>query len=183
MKISKASWLILIAGMVFITFASLGIAGARQIQEQQQLGDELTIAERRLEQLQIDQLTTEQDQLVESLAQAAAERETAEGKLRLTNASINVTDFLFEIAQLSGVLITDIKTTGLSSGDLNDIPCAIQSINTRAEGEVLDLIAFVTELNKSFTNGVVQSVNMAITEDEGLPTVNILISVYTYESE
>ena len=190
MKISKASWLILIAGVVFVTFASLGIAGAKQMSEQGELNDELSIAERRVDTLQLEQLTLEQEEFQKKLEQVHAESEAVKDKLRFSNESIDVTDFLFEIAQLTNVTILNVSSPGLSSTDLEAIPCTAQSLSVIAEGEVSDLIAFVTRLNNDFTTGLVQSADISIPEEseeeedgESLPAVQVRLIVYSYEGE
>ena len=185
MKLSKASWLFLIGGILLILFASLGIAGAKQLRDQEQLYDDLTVAERRVEKLQLEQLNLQQEQLAGQINQAAAELSAARDRLKHPNESIDVTDFLFEIADSCSVDILDVNSRGLSSGDLGDIACSVQSITTSVEGNLPDLISFVTRLNTDFTTGVVDSADISIPEadEEARPTAHVQLSIYTYQGE
>ena len=185
MKLSKASWLFLIGGILIILFASLGIASAKQLRDHEQLYGDLTVAERRVEKLQLEQLNLQQEQLAGQINQAVAEREVAKDRLKHSNESIDVTDFLFEIADSCSVDIIGVNSRGLSSGDLGDIACSVQTISTSVEGSLPDLISFVTRLNTDFTIGVVDSADISIPEatEEARPTAHIQLSIYTYQGE
>ena len=186
MKLSKTSWIMLIGGILFILFASLGIAGAKQLSERGQLSDELDIAENRVGKMQLDQLNIEQAQLVEELDKAMAESEAARENLKLSNESIDVTDFLFEIASSCSVTVIDVNSSGLSSGDLEGISCTVQQVGTTVEGNLPDLISFITRLNTEFTIGVVDSAQISIVgaaEDEERPTASIQLSIYNYQGD
>jgi len=186
MKLSKTSWIMLIGGILVILFASLGIAGAKQLSQREQLADELVIAENRAEKLQLEQLNIEQAQFVEELDNAMTESEAARENLKLSNESIDVTDFLFEIADSCNVTVMDVNSSGLSIDDLEGISCTVQQVGTTVEGNLPDLISFITRLNTEFTIGVVDSAEISIpgtAEDEERPTASIRLSVYDYKGD
>ena len=210
MKLGKTSWLILIVGVVIVAFASLGLARSRQVSEHEQLNEELTVAEMRLTNVKLTELQARQGELEAQLDEATAQRKAAEDNLSPSNESIDVTDFLFVIAQACDVVINDINSSDLSSDKLAEVSFSVIRLSINVEGEVSSLISFVTRLNNDFTTGVVDSVDISIpgiteeevegeTEEEangvetenstepepepepGIPSASIRLSVYSYQ--
>ena len=164
MKLSKTSWLILIAGVVIVAFASLGLTSSRQVSEHKQLTEELTVAETRLTNVQLKDLQVGKGELEAQLDETTAQLKAAEYNLSQSNESIDVTDFLFVIAQACGVIINNISSSDLSSDELAEVSCTVSRLSINVEGELPSLISFVTMLNNDFTTGVVDSVSISITE-------------------
>ena len=164
MKLGKTSWLILIAGVVIVAFVSLGLARSRQVGEHEQLNEELTVAETRLTNVQLKELQIRKGELEAQLDEATAQLKAAEDNLRQSNESIDVTDFLFVIAQACGVVINDIHSSDLSSDELAKINCSVSHLSITVTGDVPNLISLVTRLNNDFTTGVVDSVDITIHE-------------------
>jgi len=207
LKLSKTSWLILIVGVVIVAFASLGLARARQVNEHEQLNEELTVAEMRLTKIQLKELQARKGELEAQLDEATAQLKAAKDNLSQSNESIDVTDFLFVIAQACGVVINNIYSSDLSDDELAGVNCSVSRLSINVEGEVANLISFVTALNNDFTTGVVDSVDISIpeiaeeetgegeTEEETngvetenstepepeIPSASIRLSVYSYQ--
>ena len=113
MNLSKTSWSILITGIFIVSVGSLGFTHSQQLQEQEQQGDVLTIAEKRVSQLQTKDLSIQQEELEEQLSQVRSELESAKEAMRLSIESIEETDALFQIAEICSVNITDIGSSGI----------------------------------------------------------------------
>ncbi len=185
MKLGKASWLILIAGILIIAFAGLGIARAQQLNEHSQLDDELSIIETRLSKFQLKELSSQQADLEKQLEEAVIQLEIAKDNIRQPNESIHVTDVFFEIAEVCNVEVTRITSSGETSDELGDIICSAMPLTATVTGDVSNLISFVTKLNNDFTTGIVKSVAIVIPgeSEEGKPTANIQLAVYTYQDD
>lgn len=185
MKLGKTSWLILSAGIFIVVVASLGLTRSQQIQEQGQLDEELSIAEMRLNQLQVKQLRQQQEELQGQLDESKIQLMAAKDKLRQTVESINVTDEFFEVAQSCGVEVASISSSSIESEKLGGIICSVITLNAVVAGEVPNLISFVIKLNNDFTTGIVKSAQISIPEatnpDE--PSANIEMTVYAYEGD
>ena len=164
MKLGKTSWLILIVGVVIVAFASLGLAHSRQVSEHEQINEELTVAEMRLTNVQLKELQARKGELEAQLDESTAQLKAAEDNLSQSNESIDVTDFLFVIAQACGVVINDINSSDLSDDELAGVNCSVIRLSINVEGEVSSLIHFVARLNNDFTTGVVDSVDISIRE-------------------
>ena len=70
MKLGRASWIILTVGIIIVAFGSLGIARFQQSKEQEQLQEELSVAELRLEKFQLKQLRSQKEEFEERLDKA-----------------------------------------------------------------------------------------------------------------
>lgn len=183
MKLSKTSWLILTVGIAIITFASLGIAHSQQVHEQNQLNEELSLAERRLNGLQFEELSSQQAELEKQLSQTVSQLGAAKARLSQPAESIAASDALFDIAETCGVEVIEISSSGLSSGDLEGITCSVLPLTARVEGDVPNLISFVIKLNSDFMTGVVKSVDISVSENttEERSSANIRLLIYTYQ--
>ena len=184
MKLSKTSWRILTAGIIIVAFASLGIARAQQINEQEQLSGELSVVEVRLDNLQLRQLSSQQDNLEKQLEQAISQLEAAKDNLRQSIESIEITDSFFEIADTCGVEVIELHSSGPASDELAGIACSVLPLTAKVEGDVPDLISFVTKLNNDFTAGIVKSVDIGTPEtSENMSSASIQMIIYAYEGE
>ena len=69
--------------------------------------------------------------------------------------------------------------------DLEGVTASELPLTMRAEGDVANLIDFVTRLNGDLTTGVVKSAEISIPEtaDEGKPSANIRLVVYSYQGD
>jgi hypothetical protein len=205
-KLGKTSWLILILGVFIIAFGSLGITRAQQVEEQNELEDTLSVAEKRLANLQLRDLQTEKLNLEQQLAQAELQLEQSREALRHPITSIDVTDALFKVAGDCEVKITEISSSGVGTEALENINCSVIKLNIGVEGEVLKLIDFVTQLNTDFPTGLVKSADISTqaleadtvaeglasdnetlieeeeeSAEEGNPTARIQMIIYSYQ--
>ncbi|MFC1908785.1 hypothetical protein ACFLXD_02830 [Chloroflexota bacterium] len=187
MKLSRTSWLILITGIFVVSVGSLGFTHSQQLKEQDQQSDVLTIAEKRLSQLQTKDLSIQQEEMEEQLSQVRSELKSAKEAMRLSIESIEETDALFQIAETCSVNITDIGSSGIGDDKVLDISLSNISLTVRAEGDLPNLIDFVIKVNTDFTTGYIKSadINIPATTDEELvlPLVYIQIIVYSYQGD
>jgi hypothetical protein len=161
-KLSKTSWLLLSVGIFVVVVASLGLTRSQQIQEQDKLSDELSIAETRLDKLQVKELRQQQEELQVQLDESTIQLTAAKDTLHQTAESIDVTDELFVIAQACGVEIMDISSAGVRSDKLEGIDCLSITLNVMAEGELPNIISFVIRLNNDFTTGIVKTAKISV---------------------
>jgi len=180
-KLSKTSWLFLAAGIFIVVFASLGITRSQQLQEQEQLDDELTVAEMRLNKFQVKQLRQQQEELQKQLDESTIQLTAGKDKLRQTIDSINVTDEFFEIARSCSIEVVGISSSNIGSEELGNIVCSVITLNATVAGDTSNLISFVIRLNNDFTTGIVKSAQISIPEmADDRPSANILMVVYAY---
>ena len=183
MKLSKISWLILLAGVFIVVLAGLGLTRSQQLQEQTRLDEELGITETRLNNLQVTDLRQQQEQLQERLDERITELAEAKDRLRWPIESIDVTDEFFSIAHYCDVKVMHLATSTIATEELEGLQCSVISLSASVVGEVSDLINFVISLNSDFTTGIVESVSISNPEAsaETEPSSNIQMIVHSYE--
>lgn len=184
LKLSKTSWICLSAGIFVVVVGSLGLTRSQQLREQVQIEEELSIAEKRISNLQVKQLRQKQEELQEKLDESLIQLKAAEDSIRQPVESIDVIDEFFTVAYSSGVKVMNISSSGVKSEKFEGITCSMITINAVVTGKVSDLIGFVISLNSDFTSGVVRSAQMSIKEtsaEDGVSSANLAMVVYAYE--
>jgi len=168
MKLSKKGLMFLGIGILVVAFVSLGLTYTQRVDQQEQLYQEFALAEKRLNNIQLEPLQSQQEELEKRLSQVLSQLQSSTAKTTLSQpvVSIDTTDTLFKIAEASNVRITAISSVGLGSADLEGITCSVLPVMVTAEGDVYDLVNFVVNLNEDFTNGTVKSVGIHVPEEE-----------------
>ncbi len=185
MKLGKTSLLLIIAGIVIIAFASLGIARVQRLNEQDQVDEELSVATLRLERFQLEYLHSQQEELENQRGQITSELETIRATLSQVINSIGATDALFNIARTCSVEVTEITSSNPVDGELQEIPSSVLTVNVTVEGSLPNLVRFIITVNNDFVIGTVQSAQIEVPEpaEEEMPSARISLLVYTYRGD
>jgi len=188
MKLGKTSWLILAIGIFVVALASLGIAYGGQIKGQDQLNQELSQTQLILAKYSPEELSFQQRELENQLAQLESENIDIKARLSQSIESIKVADALFKVAEANDVEITEANLESPTNIGMEGITFRALPIMLTVEGEVPDLILFAFGLNQEFPSGVVKSLKISIPEvTEGeeteKPSANIQLFIYTYEGD
>lgn len=184
MKLSKTSWLLITIGIFVIALAGLSVVRSQQVQQQNQLSEELTSAELSLKGIQLEQLSYQREELEKGLSLTTSQFEVARAMLSQPIESIAISSVLFDIAEAHGVELTEINSSGLASDELEGLTSSVLPLTAKIEGDVPNLVSFITGLNGDLTTGVVKSVNISIPEMAGEEaSANIQLVVYTYQGE
>jgi len=193
MKKSKRLWILLAMGAFVIAFAALGMNYSAQGQTKEYLGQELSLAQLRLEQYSVVELSSQKMELEDQLAGLESAINAAKHDLHwfTSSGSINVTSTIFEIAKDCVVEITEVTSTGLSYENLENMNRSVLPLKVKAEGNLPHLIKFASALNNRYSTGLTQSVQINIPgTGEGAgeelvvelekPSVEIQLVVYSY---
>ncbi len=172
----------LLAGIFIVLVAGLGFTRSQQLRERVSLGEELSIAEKRLDKLQVKDLRQQQEELQKRLDESTTQLAAAKDSLRQTIESIDVTDEFFAIAQSCDVEVMGISSSSIKSEKLGNVACSAITLNAVVAGEVPNLISFIIKLNNDFTTGIVKSAQISISEaaGENEPSANIQMVAYSY---
>lgn len=199
MKLSKTSWLILTSSILVVAFVSVGAARSQKIDEQNRIQEELAVAELRLSELQLDEFSAQLEELEEQLSQIISQSKAIEDALSLPTENIAASGALFDIAETSGVEITEIGSSEPVRDDLEGITYSALSFTVRVEGDTSSLNDFIIALNDNFKIGAVKSVEINIpeaiedggetgeepaegeTEELERPSASIRLVIYTYQ--
>lgn len=184
LKISKTSLKILLIGIFVVAIAGLGLTRSQQIRAQNQVGDDLTVAQTRLDKLQVKDLNQQVEDLQARLDQSKAQLGIAKDKLRQTVESTDVTDKFFQMAKSGNVAVMSISSAGKKSEKQEGINTMDITLDAVVTGAVPDLINFVIKLNTDFTTGIVEQARISIPEgDAEIPTLKILMVIYSYKGD
>ncbi len=183
MKLTKKSWLFIGIGIFLIALVGLWMVYSQQASVKKQLKEEFAQATLRLNSIQVEQLSDQQEELEQQLDDTIAQSETARKTLSEPMSSIIITDILFSTAESNSVNITEIKSSGMNDVELRGVPCRVLPLTANIEGEVDNLVVFITQLNDNLATGVVRSINMNIPYTAGgeKPSASIQMVIYTYE--
>jgi len=185
LKLSKTSWLLIGIGIFMIISIGLGVVRYQQFHEQNTLNEKFALVQSRLNGIKLEQLSHRQKEVEQQLSQIISQSETARTTLSQPIGSINISNTLFDIAEANNVEVIEISSSGLASEELAGITCAALPLTARVEGEVTDLVSFITKLNSALDTSLVKSVGIEIPEttSEQKPTANIQMVIYTYQGD
>ena len=184
MRLSRISWIIIISCIVITAFASLGALSWQQVQKRNQLREEFALTKEKLNGYESGQPTYRQETLEMQLSQTLSELQTSRSMFSQPIWSIT-TGTLFDIAESFNIEVTDISSSGPTSAKLEGISYSAQTFAIKIEGDVPDLVSFITRLNQNLKAGYVKSVKISAPETTGgeKSTADLQLVVYTYEGD
>ena len=181
-KLSKKSWLLISVGVFTILFAGLWTVHSQQTNEQNQLEDKLNTAELKLDGFQTEQLSRRLKELEGQLEQTLSQSEAAREILSQPIGSLAISSVMFNIAETCNVEVTEIGSPGLAIEELDGLACNVLPFTATVEGDVTDLVSFITKLNDGLENGIINSVEISIPETNGeKASANFQMVVYAYQ--
>ena len=77
MKLSKTSWLIIITGFFVILLVGLGIVRSQQVHQQNELNEQLALAQSKIQVIQLEQLSHRQGELERQFSETDSQSESA----------------------------------------------------------------------------------------------------------
>jgi len=180
-KLGKKSWLFIAVGVFLIALVSLWMVYSQQSAVKKQLKEELTLANSRLGSMQIEQPENQQGELEQQLDEIIKQSEAARETLSRPMNSIIISDILFSTAEANSVNITEVSSSGMTNEELSGVPCLALPLTASVEGDLSNLVAFITQLNGDLATGFISSLDMNITDPASnqKPSANIKLVVYT----
>ena len=186
MKLSKKTWLVTAIGIFVVTFIGLGTVRYQQVHEQNQLNEQLALAQSRG--IQLEQFSSRQAELGRQLSQAKSQFEAVKAILSQPVGNITASSILFDIAEAHGVEVTGMTSSDPATESLEGITYSVIALTAKVEGDVPNLVSFITKLNSQLTTGVVKSITITISETasgnvSANASANIQLAVYTYQGD
>lgn len=184
-KLSRRFWLILGVGILVMLAAVLWYLRNQQVAEQKRLTEDLATVNSRLAGLELDQLSTQQNQLRDQIAATEAKSQELYGKVATPTDSISASGTLYGIAQQCSVVITAITASEDKKTELAGIDCHSITFGVTAEGSWSDLTGFVSKLKSEFATSLLGSATFSSkdTSLQASSSVNINLTVYTLEGK
>jgi len=160
LKLSKASWLILAAGVFLIVLAGLGLTRSQQMKEQTKLDQELSVTEKRLSTLQTTQLTQQLENLKVKVEESEAQVKDARARLDQTVTSVDVADEFYKIANYCSVNITSLTTSKIANSKYLNVSMLTTSLSAAVTGDKKNIVDFIISLNNGFVTGKMGSISI-----------------------
>ncbi len=185
-KISRTSWILLAVGIFVILMSGLGAAYGTQQSEYNQLSEELFLTRSRLVKYSPDELSAQQEELEDQVAQIESEVTVNKDYISPSIENIEVIEALFAaLAGTTNVEVVEISSPGLTNTEMEEITFSTLPFTVRIEGAVPNLLRFVNELSHEFPTHVVELIKMNIPEVAGVeePAATIQLLIYTYQGD
>jgi len=186
-KLSKMGWLILSAGIFVVILAGLGLTRSQQMQDQNTSSDELELAVKRLDNLDVTDLRNQVQDLQEKIDLGKADLQDATSRLDKSVVSADVAEDFYNLAKESGVFVNQFSSTPISSDSLEGIPVSQTAVTGTVNGTLEKVVNFIINVNTSFRTGYIQSATLRISDppepdlDAEAPTQgSIQMIIYSY---
>ena len=199
MRLSKTALTFLAIGILVVLSASLLMAYFQEGQEQDRLSQELSAVQLLLAKQWVkfssEEFPSQQSELESRLALAESQINSAKVNLRQSLESIEITDAFFEIAEANEVKIVEIgeveivetSPPGWPEEDTDEISFSAMTLTAKIEGDVPNLVNFISELSERFPTSVYELTEIAIpevaVEEEEVeqPSATLKLYIHTYE--
>jgi hypothetical protein len=178
MKISKASWMILGAGIFIIVLAGLGLTRSGQITQYEALSENLSVNTARLNNFKADRLQTQVEEYQQQLNDTLDQVNEVKDKLKQTVISVDVADKFYDIASFCEVTVVNLSTTKISVEPYASIDCDAIMVSGQIRGTRENVIKLIIALNDNYPTGFVRTAQVTFADDAGC-IVNVQMNVYT----
>jgi len=154
-------------------------------QQRDELNAKLTTTQARLKAVQLEPLTARKSQLEQQLAQNTDQMKQVRSMLEQPIKKTEVIGVLFTTAKAHNLEITKMNLSGLADTQLVEVPVSSVQLAITVEGDVLDLVAFISELNTLYTFGAVDSAAILNPEAKagGSAHADISLTLYTVQGK
>ncbi|MDO8715214.1 MAG: hypothetical protein Q7J73_00120 [Dehalococcoidales bacterium] len=189
MKFGKRS-LILISIFAFLVLVfTLNSIRDRRINERSTLDKQLTLTQSKISSVQLEPFSTRKTELEQQLSQTAAQLNVAEATLSQSINKTAIVAILLNTAKAHTLEITEMTLSGLTDASLEKVPASVVLLTVTLEGDMLNLVAFTTQLNSLFETGTIQAANITSsanitisTNGSGIkPQAVIKLAIYTVQ--
>ena len=186
MIISKSLLLILGAGVFFVGLIGLGVAYLGQVQEQKQLSEQLASVEKQTAGISTENILYQQSADRDRIAQFENQVTAAQAQLTVPLVVSDILQELLAVAANTGVGITDIGSSALTSTAIAGVPYQAMSVDFVVAGSASNIYSFVDRVSQTFRTGVLKTLKVDIKEDTaGGSTAgsaaNMRLTIYSYE--
>jgi len=149
-------------------------------QERDELNTQLTLTQSRLKGIQLEPLTARNAQLEQQLVQTIDQMKQVRSMLEQPINKTEIIGVLFATAKAHNLEITKMSLSGLADTQLVEVPVSSVLLVITVEGDVLDLVAFISELNTLYTFGAVDSASIINPETKAGESAHADISLNLY---
>lgn len=191
MKLSRQTTIFLLTGVVLVGALILSVNGTIAqfagslfefgSQQRDELTAKLASTQARLKTVQLDPLTAKKAQIELQLVQNTDQLKQVRSTLEQPINKTEIIGVLLATAKAHNLEIAKMSLSGLADAQLGEVPVSSFQIVITVEGDVLDLVGFISELNTLYTYGAVDSATILNPEEKaGEPAhADVSLTLYT----
>jgi hypothetical protein len=171
-KIAKKKWLLLGIGLFLCLGAGLGWLWSEEARGQQQVKEELFLAQMRIfqPQVEIQRLAVRQQELKNMLPPIESRNSATRDGFFQSLETIEFDEDLFDIQNNSKVKILEIIASPPNNTNLEGIPCKTLQSSVQVQGNQSQILDFIRQWTEKFPTGVVEAVYINFGQQGGGPT-------------
>jgi hypothetical protein len=158
MKLTKASFIFIILGVIIIGGVCLGLIRSQQTDQQKLLQEQLALAQKKLDLISSDELMAQKERLTLELGEYATKKTIAEKQLTFSEDSMAISELILKTARSCGVNMVNINSSGKSKTNLSGTSCISTQIGIEVSGEYGDISTFLVALSREFPTSLVDMV-------------------------
>jgi hypothetical protein len=185
LKISKKVIIYIAVGVYIIAAASIGMITFQRLDEESKVKEELAVAQGSLSRASPERVSSQRSELEDKLAQTTQQYEAVKALMSQQIGNVRASSIVFDIAKSSNVEITALSSPSAWIDTLQNVNCSVLSLTLAVEGDIRDLVRFITTLNSYIPTGFIKSIVMSIPEpgSEEESSADILLLIYTYQGD
>jgi hypothetical protein len=159
-KLSKASWIFIVIGIILIAAVGLGMSRSQQTDQMASLTDQLAQSKQKLALVKNGDLITQKNELTRQLEQYTAQSESARKRLLFSEDSISATDVLLASAAGYRLTVVNMSSPGESANNLGGMKCTSLPVSLQVEGNIHDITNFICNLSVLFPSSTVKTLQL-----------------------
>ena len=178
---------VLVAALVLNSTGVIARVGNKLLdisrRESKELSEKLLSTQARVRGIQLEPLSARKIDLELQLSQTTKQLNTVQAKLSQPINSTNITEAVFNTTKIYNLNMTQWNLSVPSNATLAGMSASAVLITITVEGDMSNLVGFITKLNILFTNGAVDSVVITNPETAGKkPSADMKLTLYTVQS-
>ena len=192
MKFNKRSLLliatafVLVAAIVLHSTGVIARVGGKLLdisrQQQKELNEKLLSAQSQVRAIQLEPLSSRKVELEQQLIQTTKQLDEVQTILSQPVNKTYTYDNVSSTAKSYNLELTKLALSGPNDAFLQDMPASAVVLTATVEGDLANLVGFITKLN-TFTNGAIESTVISNPETAGKkPSADIKLTLYTLQS-
>jgi Tfp pilus assembly protein PilO len=195
LKLSRQTFIFILIGVVLVTALILSVNGtiARVAgslfelgrQQRNELNAQLASTQVRLKTVQLEPLTAQKAQLEQQLVQSTDQMKKVRSMLEQPINKTEIIGVLFTTAKAHNLAITQMSLSGLTDAHLAEVPVSSVQLAISVEGNLMDIVGFISELNTLYTFGAVNSATVINPDTKGVRPAHadVTLTLYTVQGK
>ncbi|MDO8578681.1 MAG: GspMb/PilO family protein [Dehalococcoidales bacterium] len=184
-KINKRLWLMMATGVFLVALTALGAAYLGQIREQKRLAAEIADTKAQTRAISVTNIESQRSSVNVTLLKYSTDIQNTTAQLTVPLVATDIFHQLLTIADNVGVHVSVIGSSVQSRSVISGIPYQTISLDLSVKGTEQDLYGFVDSVSKSIPTGVIQNINIRISNAASTAGAEMTtkLTIYSYRGE